>query len=65
MNRIKFFREKIQMTQAELAQKVGVSQKAVAKWEVGKSHPRADRFVVLANTLHCSIDELFSEDSQV
>lgn len=63
VNRIKFFREKIQMTQAELAQKVGVSQKAVAKWEVGKSLPRADRFVVLATALHCTIDELFSEDS--
>lgn len=51
------------MTQAELAQKVGVSQKAVAKWEVGKSLPRADHFVVLANVLHCTIDELLSEDS--
>lgn len=62
VNRIKYLREKAQMTQAQLAQKVGVTQKAVAKWEVGKSLPRADKLVCVAKALHCSVDELLRQD---
>lgn len=50
------------MTQAQLAQKVGVSQKAVAKWEVGRSLPRADKLVCLANALDSSVDELLRQN---
>jgi len=61
MNKIKYLREKANMTQAQLAQKVGVSQKAVAKWEVGRSLPRADKLVCLANALDSSVDELLRQ----
>ncbi len=62
MNKIKYLREKANMTQAQLAQKVGVSQKAVAKWEVGRSLPRADKLVCLANALDSSVDELLRQN---
>ena len=61
MNKIKYLRGKANMTQAQLAQKVGVSQKAVAKWEVGRSLPRADKLVCLANALDSSVDELLRQ----
>ena len=61
MNKKKYLREKANMTQAQLAQKVGVSQKAVAKWEVGRSLPRADKLVCLANALDSSVDELLRQ----
>ena len=35
---IRMFREKKKMTQAELAVKIGVTDKAVSKWETGVSH---------------------------
>lgn len=62
MNKIKYLRGKANMTQAQLAQKVGVSQKAVAKWEVGRSLPRADKLVCLANALDSSVDELLRQN---
>ena len=34
---IKRFREERRMTQAQLAEKIGVSDKAVSKWETGGS----------------------------
>lgn len=61
MNMIKHFREKAQLTQMELAQKIGVSQKAVAKWEVGKSFPKAANLLKLSSALDCSVDELLRE----
>lgn len=55
---IKHFREKAQLTQVELAKKIGVTQKAVAKWEVEKSFPKAANLLKLSSTLNCSVDEL-------
>ena len=36
---IKALREKYRMTQAELAEKIRVSDKAVSKWETGRGFP--------------------------
>jgi len=38
MNRIRLFRTQRGLTQEALAEKVGVSRQAVAKWERGVSH---------------------------
>lgn len=64
MNGIKYFREKAQLTQMELAHRIGVSQKAVAKWEVGKSFPKASNLLKLSDTLNCSADELLRQDKE-
>lgn len=56
---IKVLREKIQITQSELAEKLSVSQTCVAKWETGEAMPRADKLPELARILGCSIDELY------
>lgn len=36
---IRELREKNRMTQLQLAQKLGVSDKTVSKWEIGKGYP--------------------------
>ena len=36
---IKELREKNHLTQAELAEKINVSDKTVSKWETGKGYP--------------------------
>ena len=63
MNRIKYYREKNIFSQADIAERVGVSQQAVAKWETGKSMPRADKLSLLAKLLNCSIDDLFKSNT--
>ena len=50
------------MTQAELAQALGVSQGVVADWEAGRKYPTADKLPALAKTVRCKIDELYAED---
>ncbi len=46
------------LTQEELADRVKVSFQAVSKWENGNSLPDISTLPLLANVLHCSIDQL-------
>lgn len=46
------------MTQADLAQKLGVSNKAVSKWERGQGYPDLALFPVLSDVFGVSIDYL-------
>ena len=61
MENLKRFRCALNMTQANLAQEVGVTQSLVAQWERGASMPSAARLPLLASVLNCTIDDLFSE----
>lgn len=57
---IKRLREEKGMTQRVLAEKVGVSEKAVSKWETGRGYPDISLIELLAGALEVSIIELFS-----
>ena len=57
---IKELREKNQMTQAELAEKLSVSDKTISKWETGKGYPDVSLLEPLAKVFGVSITELIS-----
>jgi len=57
---IKKLREQRGMTQNELAASVGVSNKAVSKWETGKGLPDISLLQPLAQTLGVSVIELMN-----
>ena len=59
---IKQIREKQRMTQAELADQIGVSDKTVSKWETGKGLPDVTLIEPLAKALNISVIELLSGD---
>ena len=42
MNRIKDLREDLDLKQSELAEKIGITQKAISNYETGKSEPSFD-----------------------
>lgn len=56
------FRKKANMSQLELADKLGVSQQAVAKWEAEVCFPRAELLPRLAEILGCTVDELLAKE---
>lgn len=58
-------RKKCGMTQADLANAIGVDQATVSLWETGKTRPRANLLPELAKILGCTIDELLRGDSTV
>ncbi len=60
---IRALREKKRLTQAELAEKLFVSDKTVSKWENGKGYPDLSMLEGLAGALDVSIAELLSGKS--
>ena len=50
------------MTQADLAQKMGITDKAVSKWERDLSYPDIASIPRLAEILGVSVDELMSAE---
>ena len=59
-NRLYQLRRKAGLSQAQLGEKVGVSNKAVSKWENGQAKPGLDIVHKLADVLSVSIDELLN-----
>ena len=57
---IKQLREKRNLTQAELAEKIGVSSKTVSKWETAKGLPDISLLQPLAQVLGISVIELMN-----
>ena len=55
---IRTLREKMGMTQADLAEKLCVSDKAVSKWETGRGFPDVSLLEPLGSALHISVPEL-------
>ena len=57
---IKDLREKQGLTQAELAEKIGVSSKTISKWETAKGLPDISLLQPLAQALNISLIELMN-----
>ena len=51
-------RKLMQLTQEDLAEKVGVTRQSVAKWEAGESIPDLDKSKQLADIFGVSLDDL-------
>lgn len=62
---IKNLRERKGLTQAQLADTLGVSSKAVSKWETAKGLPDISLIEPLANALSVSVMELITGDTVV
>ena len=57
---IKQLREKNKMTQLQLAEKLGVSDKTVSKWETAKGYPDITLLEPIAEAFRISVTELIS-----
>ena len=53
-------RKKQEMTQAALAEKLGITDRAVSKWETGKSLPDSGIMLELCELLNINVNELLS-----
>ena len=53
-------RKEKNMTQEQLAEKMGVTDKSISRWENGKTMPNISIINILANELNCTIQELLN-----
>ena len=56
-------RQKRQLTQEELARKIGVTRQAISKWERGDGMPDLYNVSKLAKALDVTVDELIGKDA--
>lgn len=62
--RFKFFRNKVNLTQKDVAKKIGVSEQAISKWENGICLPDAYNLMLLGKVLNVSIDCLLDMENE-
>ncbi len=53
-------RNQVRLTQKELAEKIGISDKTISKWECGKSMPDISYLDTLCHSIEISMNELIS-----
>ena len=58
--RLKFLREKVQITQADFANELNINKTRVSKLENGESFPNTLEFIKIANFYHVNYEELYS-----
>lgn len=64
-NRLLQYRKKHNLSQEELANKIGVSRQAVSKWERAEASPDTDNLILLAEIYGVSLDELLKENQTI
>ena len=57
-DRLKKYRTDMDMKQEELADRIGVSQKTISSWEVGRSEPTMREVTKLCKVLDCTVEDL-------
>lgn len=62
---LKVKRKERSLTQAQVAEKIFVSQKSVSNWETGKTYPDIDSLIRLAKLYDLSLDNLLLEGSDI
>lgn len=62
-NRLLQYRKQHNLSQEELAAKIGVSRQAISKWERAEASPDTDNLILLADIYGVTLDELLKGES--
>ena len=62
--RLRELRIKNEMSQEQVAERIGVSPQAISKWETGKSDPEIGSLIPLADLFHIPVDELLDREKR-
>ncbi len=61
-NNIKAIRKENNLSQEQLAEKLGVSRQSVSKWESSQSYPEMDKILLICKLFDCDIGELMNDN---
>jgi transcriptional regulator with XRE-family HTH domain len=60
-DKLQILRKEKNMSQEKLAEVLGISRQAVAKWEAGQSYPDLDKIIIISDLFGISIDKLVKD----
>lgn len=55
-------RNKAGLSQAAVAERLGIAPASVSQWETGKTMPKTDKLKEIAALYGCTVDELLTPD---
>ena len=64
-NKIKYLRDKVGLTQTDLANRLGISRSAVNSWEMSLSSPSLSNIIEMTQIFHVSADYLLSTSEKM
>lgn len=59
--RLRYYIDKYELTQSELAERLGVSAQSVSNWCKGTKSPRMDKVDAMCKIFHCKRSDLIEE----
>ena len=59
---LKRIRKEHNLSQEELAEKLGVSRQSVSKWESGTAFPEMDKVIQICKIFNVNMDDLMNQD---
>jgi len=59
---LEYLRKEKNISQEDLAFKLGVSRQAASKWESGAAYPETAKMISMCKIFDCTLDELINED---
>ena len=64
-NQLQKLREKYDMSQQDLAEKLNVSRQAIYKWEHNKGYPDIENLIALSDVFQVTVDEMIRSDDKL
>ena len=64
-DKIRYLRDKVGMTQSDLAKRLGISRSAVNSWEMSLSTPSLANIMEMKEIFHVSVDYLLSLENRL
>jgi len=59
---LKDLRNEKELSQKQLSKKLGISQSAIARWELSKTEPTASSLIILSNFFNVTIEQLLGTE---
>lgn len=62
--KIKELRQKLNLSQIEISQKLKIPQQTYCNYEIGRSEPNINTLIKMADFFNCTLDELVGRESE-
>lgn len=57
-------RKQHNLSQEQVAEKLGVARQTISKWELGETTPEMDKLIIMSELYNITLDELIKEENE-
>lgn len=57
-------RKQHNLSQEQVAEKLGVARQTISKWELGETTPEMDKLIIISELYNITLDELMKEENE-